>query len=387
MEFWYIFFGGLIVLWLLMGAVKRKWRFIFTIVYMTAVIFVSGLRNYIGTDFPTYVMFYEHYAYADFLAAMNEGMEPTFAFLVSFLGWIGGKYQLLFFVYSAITFGGMYYGFRKWMERDNLAVFLAMLLYITYNSTGGFWWGMNVIRQAAAMSVVFAFSGCLMHQKKIRFIVIVCVASLFHYSALVFLPAVLFLEKEISRKKILVFLTTAIILTLSGISKSLVLNMMSIGLGIIGKYESAMLLITEGSKGFSYMSFVYVALFVGSIILKKQSFNQRQIVIWNLSFVYIMMRVLTSFSLGGPSIQFILHRFEVYYMPFFLVAVAETLIKLMEMIKPKIMARLMVASFLAVMGILEIFAIAKVGGYADYPLEPNYPPDIVEYETNTDLYE
>lgn len=387
MDFWYIFFSSLIGLWVAMGIIERKWRFFLTIIYLTVIIIVCGLRNYIGTDFPTYVMFYERYAHAEFLGAMDEGMEPAFALLVYILGLLGGKYQLLFFVYSAITILGMYYGFKKWLEKDGLAVFLAMLLYITYNSTGGFWWGMNVIRQAAAMSVAFAFSECLMHQEKKKFLIVVCIASLFHYSALVFLPAVFLLEKEIAKKRIIYFLIGAIFLTLSGVSKIIVLELLNISLGIIGKYEEAMLLITDGGKGFSYMSLIYVLMFIGSILINKESLEPRQKVIWNLSFVYIIMRVLTSFSLGGPSIQFILHRFEVYYMPFFLLAVSEALMVMMERIKPKVMSRLVVAFFLIIMSSLEIITIAKWGGYADYPLEPNYPPDIVEYEINTDLCE
>lgn len=103
--------------------------------------------------------------------------------------------------------------------------------------------------------------------------------------------------------------------TYIGLSKTFVMYGIEIMTSVIGKYEAAVLLVTAGGKSFSYMSFVYVFMYLFSFYMVKQGKDNYKI-IFNLSTVFIIMRVLTSFSLGGPSIQYILHRFEVYYLPF-----------------------------------------------------------------------
>lgn len=365
-----------------------RWRFVVTIIYVLMVVLVSGLRDNIGHDFVGYANLYDTYANASFMAAMGDIVsEPTFAFVISLLGAIGGTYQLLFLFYSVVTILGMYYGFRYWLSKDGLAVFFAMILYITYNSTGGFWWGMNGIRQAAAMGIVFAFSRFI-YFNKIKFYIGIGLGLLFHYSALIFFPAILMINKMFSKKKILLLVVLSVIFTISGISKEIVLSLLSVVFYLIGKYESALLFIPEGSKSFSYMSFVYVVLFLGSMyVMSEKQEERKKIIIFNLASVYMIMRILTSFSLGPSSVQYVLHRFETYYTPFFLVLLTETCFAISRRIKPIVCGYIVMASFAAVMAVLSIISIAKIGGYTDYPLEPDYPGDNVKYEYNTEVIE
>ena len=264
---------------------------------------------------------------------------------------------------------------------------LSVLLYVTYNSTGGFWWGMNAMRQAAAMSISLAASKYLLSNESVKFIIGIFIAFMFHYSALVFLPALYLSNIHIRRSMALWLVSIASITTISGLSKDIVLNVLTFFLGIIGKYEGALALISNGDKSFSYMSLIYVAMYLFSWYECKHNNRRDFKIIYNLSTVFIIMRVLTSFSLGGPSIQYILHRFEVYYLAFFLIYSAYGFYIFASKIKPFWMGWGIVTIFVIIMSYLSIINIAKIGGDSSYPLPPEYPGQNIEYESNFNLIE
>ena len=389
MEFWWIFFGISVFSIPIVYLLPEKYRDLGVYSYLIFVILVSGFRDNIGTDFGTYQEFFTMYGSHEFFYAMdaNAQLEPAIAFLIPFLERLGGAYQSFFMVYAIITFLGFYYGAKNFFRGNYLGILLVLLLYITYNSTGGFWWGMNGVRQAAAMSIVFGFSSCLYRGEQKKFILAVCVASLFHYSSLVFLPAYFFCQISFRKKWVLFAVIFSSVLTLSGLSKDIVLGILSFGLGILGRYEGALLLITEGGKSFSYMSFIYMAMYLFAFYTVKDITGRREQTFFNMATVFIVMRILTSFSLGGESIQYILHRFEVYYLPFFFVFFTEALTLTARRFKPEICGWILVSFFIASMAFLNIINIARVGGVRDYPLEPNDMEINVEYQPNFKLFE
>lgn len=356
-------------------------------IWVLSLIVITGIRHYIGSDFPSYVSIFNTYSSSGFMAALKDGFEPTISFIVPVLSTVGGTYQLMFLLYSCIIIGGYYYGCRFFVKNNKYILVLALLLYLTYNSTGGFWWGMNGIRQAAAMSIVFFFSKYLVEDKKIAFLFGIIIATLFHYSALVFFPVIFFYKKIFKMKTAVILLIIASIFTITGISREIVLSILSVGLSIIGKYEEALVLITAGDKSFSYMSLVYMVMYIFSMYECKALNSKYYLFIYNLSTVYIIMRVLTSFSLGGPSIQYILHRFEVFYLPFFLVHSAYGLYEFAKSTKPFWMGWVIVTICILILSYLSIINIAKIGGDTAYPLTPEYPGQNIEYDFNINLLE
>ena len=389
MEFWWIFFGISVFTLPIVYLLPEKYKDLGVYSYLIFVILVSGFRDNIGTDFGAYQDFFTMYGSHEFFYAMevNTQLEPAISFLIPLLERLGGAYQSFFMLYAIITFVGFYYGAKNFFRGNYLGILLVLLLYITYNSTGGFWWGMNGVRQAAAMSIVFGFSSCLYMGEQKKFILAVCVASLFHYSSLVFLPAYFFCQISFRKKWVLFAVIFSSVLTLSGLSKDIVLGILSFGLGILGRYEGALLLITEGGKSFSYMSFIYMAMYLFAFYTVKDITGRREQTFFNMATVFIVMRILTSFSLGGESIQYILHRFEVYYLPFFFVFFTEALTLTARRFKPEICGWILVSFFIAAMSFLNVINIARVGGIRDYPLEPSDMVINVEYQPNFKLIE
>ena len=384
-----MFFGISVFIIPFVYLLPAKYKDIGVYTYLLFVILVSGFRNNIGTDFGAYQDFFTMYGSREFFYAMevNTQLEPAISFLIPLLERLGGAYQSFFMLYAIITFVGFYYGAKNFFRGNYLGILLVLLLYITYNSTGGFWWGMNGVRQAAAMSIVFGFSSCLYMGEQKKFILAVCVASLFHYSSLVFLPAYFFCQISFRKKWVLFAVIFSSVLTLSGLSKDIVLGILSFGLGILGRYEGALLLITEGGKSFSYMSFIYMAMYLFAFYTVKDITGRREQIFFNMATIFIIMRILTSFSLGGESIQYILHRFEVYYLPFFFVFFTEALTLTARRFKPEICGWILVSFFIAAMSFLNVINIARVGGIRDYPLEPSDMVINVEYQPNFKLFE
>ena len=382
MSFWYIFFILLIALLCILPVLKKCSQEILVISVTIVVILISGLRNNIGSDFQTYILLYDTFSKG---TEVGAEIELSFQYLSHLLGMMDFKYQTIFVIYSSIIIGGMYLGYKSYFGDFYVGIMLGMMLYFTYNSTGGFWWGMNCIRQAAAMSVVFAGARFLYENRDKYFLLSVLVASFLHYSALVSLPAVFLKNCNLNRKYVIITLFCSLFVTYIGLSKTFVMYGIEIMTSVIGKYEAAVLLVTAGDKSFSYMSFVYVLMYLFSFYMVKQGKDNYKI-IFNLSTVFIIMRILTSFSLGGPSIQYILHRFEVYYLPFFFIHVCLGLLNFSRRFKPFFGGWVITMIFITILSFLTLETIASVGGEETTLIEPRYPGENIEYDYNIDVF-
>lgn len=183
---------------------KQYGGFVCFAAYLVLVV-ISGFRFEVGTDYVNYVRYFK---YVDEIPT-----EPLYYHLSKFVHYVGGKYQLLCLICSALVGFVMFFATRRMTKCSFICLTFYLFSFLYFES-------MNTVRQAIAMSfsllaVSFIYNLqndeqphvgmlCSIHRKKninyIWFFVCYAIAILFHASAVILLPCV-FLCKSVSWKK------------------------------------------------------------------------------------------------------------------------------------------------------------------------------------------
>ena len=147
---------------------------IFTLLY------IAGLRDVtIGTDTVHYREIFDD----------PEDIEMGYRLFAEFIKYVGGNFHLFLFLFFFISLSLKVYAFRK--------VSLYPLLSICIYSS--FWflvYDMNGIRQGLALGFIALSYYFLSVNKKWYFYLSLLGATLFHYSALIFLPIIFIIKKK-----------------------------------------------------------------------------------------------------------------------------------------------------------------------------------------------
>lgn len=382
MIFWDIFYGIMICLVSLMPLLDSVYRKRLVILLVWGTIVISGFRYNIGTDFQAYQLLYEIFADGD--VGIGVPMEPSFVFLSYIWGYLGFKVQVIFLFYALVSIYGIYYGFQKYFVDLWLGTGIAFLLFLAYNSPGGFWWSMNAIRQAAALGIVFAGSSFLYSNRIKYFLLSVAVAWFFHYSAVIAVFMVVLARCNFKRQNVLVVVFLSFFVSYMGISQGIVISVMENIAGWAGKYEAAFGMLESESGTFATVSYLYVFMYLLAFFVCTRCSDKFQVV-FNLSTVYIVIRILTSFSLEGSVIHHLLHRFEVYYLPFFLIYVSEGILCFVRKCRPVLAGWLVMIFALSLFTLLSLENIAATGG-EDTIFIKSKGTENVTYDYNLDLF-
>lgn len=150
---------------------------------------VGGFRFYVGTDFHTYYTGFQ--ASWDEIKVLFKTLDEPLTWTVTYLSRkICNVNQFVIFVENAIIVFCLFKGFR---EHDADEYLMPLLLYMFY---GGWLMSFNAVRQAIAVTLVFAFSKKDGKYWLIKYVVIVAIAFLFHKSALFMLPILIIANRK-----------------------------------------------------------------------------------------------------------------------------------------------------------------------------------------------
>ena len=171
MEFYliYIFYIALLLLLNFYLKGKRNGLEIFALISITL---VTGLRNYTGYDYATYVYIYES-------GIFDAGYEPGFVLLMNILRAFGLSFYYMFFIFGLATYIFLYLGIKKYTKHSGIALMIFMLIPGLYLNT------LTIIRQELAVTICFYAFFFLKEKKYKKYILLMLLASSFHYSSLV----------------------------------------------------------------------------------------------------------------------------------------------------------------------------------------------------------
>lgn len=175
----YIYFITLIsaYMFLLLARVVKKYNNfiskIFAILSFLTVWIISAIRYGVGTDFFYYYNFIKQLE-----TVQIRNSEYGFKLIGLLIKSFSNNGQLLIIICSFVTIFLVYKVILKETTYPELSILLFFGLGYYFNS-------LNIIRQYLAISLVFYASGYLLNKRKVFFLLLMILASLFHYSALV----------------------------------------------------------------------------------------------------------------------------------------------------------------------------------------------------------
>lgn len=158
---------------------------------------LSFLRWDFGTDWYGYTRLFDVITWND-----TENHEKLFSALFIFARNVFGHYTYALFLLATVLF---FFQTRAVLKLSEMPLTVLMVLTGTYMCNVGF------VRQQVAMAIVLFSIVYIIKRKFIPFILLVVVASGFHYSAMIFIPAWWIFNVDVSRKSIII----AVIISLS----------------------------------------------------------------------------------------------------------------------------------------------------------------------------
>lgn len=222
--------------------------------------FIAALRaTSVGNDSGQYARHFYNLQQFDFKWIINNYQkDPAFYYFVKILTYITSNHQWMFAI-----IGGFYsFSISRFIykySKDPMVSFVILITmsYFAFSLTG--------LRQTIAIAIILFSYNYIIQKKLFKFLIIVTVASLFHQSALFFLPAYFISNKQVNNKKVLVgLLAVPIVFVLRPLLVSIVQALL---------YETYSIDLDQGAGGWATL-FVYFLIIIVAVVFSKQIKNE-----------------------------------------------------------------------------------------------------------------
>lgn len=192
----------LIIVWALIFRIGKKTKLkqvLFVAVCFLQCILISAVRFRVGYDYSMYASGFFSMVVDGFSKMSYEDWEIGYIFLNKIVGLFSAWPGAIMVVTSVISMVGPAYLIARYSKNPFLSVFLYVNLYLFYLD-------MNFIRQAIAMSILCFAYGFLRDKKFWRFLLLVIIASSFHFTALYMIPVYFVCLLRINSRTMLLYL-------------------------------------------------------------------------------------------------------------------------------------------------------------------------------------
>lgn len=185
---------------------KKTNKKTFMIIAFILLALIAGCRSYtVGIDTEQFCKAYQLIGRIEISQAIeNTRYETGFIILCKILNFITPNFQLLIFITSVFIMSSV----CKFIYEESDDVIFSTLIFILINCFAMY---MSTMRQAIALAIIIlAYLYFLKNDKKVKYVISVIIASLFHQSAIVMLILLLFNGKKFKRRYYVVSILTAI---------------------------------------------------------------------------------------------------------------------------------------------------------------------------------
>ncbi len=177
---------------------RRIMRLVFLGITFLQLWFIVAFRDKTGNDFAMYSEGFFLMKRDGFSTLEYKDWELGFVVLTKLIGAVTANKTVFFAITALLSLAGPAYLIIKHSKMPFLSVLLYMNLFMYYVS-------FNYVRQAIAISVI-CFSWDFIKKKQfIPFLAVVLFASLFHFSALIMLPAYFFAKMKGGIRTVLIY--------------------------------------------------------------------------------------------------------------------------------------------------------------------------------------
>jgi len=162
--------------------------------------YFSAFRDHLGSDYDNYLMKIESYgtSWSDFSFAVNS--EPLFRFISLSINTSSCFTPLLvFLIFSIVILLGV---FRFYTDKNNN--FLAATLVVFSLFPTLFFNTFNLIRQFTAASLFLWGTTYIQNKKYLPCLLLIIIAITIHFSALILIPIIFFIDKKIPIKYLII---------------------------------------------------------------------------------------------------------------------------------------------------------------------------------------
>lgn len=167
---------GFCLLWgiLLLLSAKKKSQslYFFTIFFLSILIGFRGLE--VGPDTLTYETIFENIGEHN----IYTYPEPGWVIFNLIIFKIGGSFHLMLWLSAILILYYISKSIQRYSPNILLSIFLLYSLYFVFYS-------MNIVRQIVAVSIVLYAYTKLIERKNKLFFIYICLAALFHYTAII----------------------------------------------------------------------------------------------------------------------------------------------------------------------------------------------------------
>jgi len=160
-------------------------------------ILLMGFKStYVGNDTPSYIEFFNRLSRMTSLIDSNSRFEVGYQFYNKIISLFFDNYQAMFLITAIICITCICYGIVNLSRNWQYSLFLFVGLRFYYFFLSG-------LRQSLAVSIIVVSYVCLRKKHIIPFILLVILATTFHFSAFIFILAWPLSQMKISKGAIL----------------------------------------------------------------------------------------------------------------------------------------------------------------------------------------
>lgn len=221
---------------------------------------IAALRaTSVGVDSGQYARHFYNIQQIDFkLLTVHYHKDPTFYYLIKIITSISSNHQWMFVIIGAAYAYSISRFIYKY-SKDSMVSFIMLITmsYFAFSLTG--------LRQIMALSIILFSYDYIIRKHLLKFVLTVIIASLFHQSALLFLPAYFINNKKVNSIKVIIGVLAAFIVFAS---RSLLLSVVQIFM-----YENYSIDYDQGAGGWTTI-LVYFLIIIVSVVFSKQIKNE-----------------------------------------------------------------------------------------------------------------
>ena len=366
--FFWITYGCLTsTLILISYMVRRNYQKVISYIVLSMMIVVSGFRYRIGYDYDQYMNMYPWISYDPNMV----WPEPSFQILCQFLRSLGFDFQMLFLVYAVVSLFFFYKGLCFFLDNDYRKVSLALGLFCLGTiSLVGLWFSFTMIRQFAAMSIIFWGTRYLFGTNRsfVKFLLAISLAMFFHVSSVI-LILLYFVPNDLSKRKIF------IIILVIPIAVKLILSLPSIQLVMaLSDRLSGYSIDRANIDAIPLSSYIMNSLMLIFIFVMLRNINEKR----NLLLVLTTLGLSLKLFLNGLfGLDRIASEFLIFFYPTFVLCLSD--------IRCRYFVRLGLVSL--VLGTFLLLNIRMINGYPDTVLAKTIGGSHanIKYEFNTNI--
>lgn len=210
---------------------NEKFKIIFlTLLGLIIPILIGSFRYFVGTDYRAYLNIYEKTHNYSLIDIFMEKKEVLFLIIIKIASLFSNS-QVIFAIMSFLTITTLYFTILNYKEKLSLGFMFFLYLFMYFTSS------FNLVKQSLAV-VLVAYSYRFIFERNMKkFVIFILIASLFHISALFFLPFYFIFSKSDHKNKKLIRLIYILITIVIILNYQVVIKLVT-NISIFEEYQT-----------------------------------------------------------------------------------------------------------------------------------------------------